>query len=67
VARIYTPSSQKLEQVLFSDNDQEWARDMRQRLQARAQATGARWQETLVDSALHQLVEYASGALTSYC
>ena len=34
---------------------------------SRAEGAGASWQETLVDAALYQLVEYASGALTSYC
>ena len=57
----------KLEQVLFSDNNQEWVRDRRQGLEARSEATSASWREVLVNDALFQLIEYASGALISYC
>ena len=57
----------KLERVLFSDEDSEHAADRRQRLEVRAEATGASYEEVLVNAALFQLIEYASGALISYC
>jgi hypothetical protein len=36
-------------------------------MQAKAEATGASWRDVLVSESLFQLIEYASGALTSYC
>jgi hypothetical protein len=57
----------KLEQVLFSDEDPERVADRRQWFEAKAEATGASYEDVLVNAALFQLIEYASGALISYC
>jgi hypothetical protein len=57
----------KLEQVLFSGEDEEWANSQRRRWETRAEATGASYRDTLINAALFQLTEYAHGTLISYC
>lgn len=58
---------EKLEQVLFLDEDPDWVKDRRQRLEYRAEITGAGWVQTLVNAALFQLLEYAHGPLITSC
>jgi hypothetical protein len=57
----------KLEQVLFDDEDRERVTETRQRLKVEAEATGTDYEDVFMNTALFQLIEFASGALISYC
>jgi hypothetical protein len=58
---------QKLEQILFSDEDGERSEFRRQAAEARAEAKGSTYRDGLVSAALFRLTEYAMGPLVSYC
>jgi hypothetical protein len=56
----------KLERALFPAYDLKWAEDRRNALEKRAEASGAEWTDTLINAALNQVIEYASGSLRTY-
>ncbi len=56
----------KLEHALFPEHESEYAEDRRRRRKEKAELSGASWTDTLVDWALHHVVEYALGDLYIY-
>jgi hypothetical protein len=56
----------KLEHALFPEHELEYAEVRRHGLEEKAEASGASWTDVLVNSALHQVIEYASGDLYIY-
>ena len=56
----------KLEHALFPERELEYTENRRHGLVEKAEASGASWTDVLVDSALHQVIEYTLGDLYIY-
>lgn len=56
----------KLKNVLFPEEDQEYAQDRQQTLERRARISGADWIDLLVGSALNQTMEYVRGNIYAF-
>jgi hypothetical protein len=63
---VLSRNEEKLEHALFPEQEPEYAEDRRQSLEEKAKVSDASWTDTLVDSALHNVIEYTLGDLYVY-
>jgi hypothetical protein len=63
---VLSRDERKLENLLFPGHESEYAENSRHGLEDKAEASDADWTDALINSALHQVVEYAIGDLYIY-